>query len=90
MSNSGVTVGGATVSGYMPSANQIVVFLSASQLATVGKIPVVVTNPPPGGGPSSPVNFVVTTGTPTGNFSVTVTANSGGLTHSTQISLIVQ
>jgi len=90
MSNSGVTVGGATVSGYMPSANQIVVFLSASQLATVGQIPVVVTNPPPGGGPSSPVNFVVTTGTPIGNFNITVTANSGGLTHSTQIFLIVQ
>ena len=90
MSNSGVTLGGATMSGYMPTANQIVVSLSASQLATVAQIPVVVTNPPPGGGPSSPVNFVVTTGTPTGNFNITVTATSGGLAHSTQMYLIVQ
>jgi hypothetical protein len=49
-----------------------------------------VTNPTPGGGASSGVNFNVVTGTPTGTFNITVTATSGALTHSTSFMLIVQ
>jgi hypothetical protein len=90
LSNSTVTLGGVAVSGYMPSSDQIVIYPSTSQLATVAQLPVVVTNPAPGGGPSSPMNFVVTTGTPTGNFSVTFTATSGPLTHSQNFTLVVQ
>jgi hypothetical protein len=90
MSSSTVTLGGVAASGYMPSPNQIVIFPSTSQLATVAQLPVVVTNPGPGGGPSKPMNLVVTTGTPTGNFNITITAASGGLTHSTQLNLYVQ
>ena len=36
------------------------------------------------------MNFVVTTGTPTGNFNVTITASSGGLTRTANLSLNVQ
>ena len=90
MGTATVTIGGVPATGYIQSSSQIVVFPSANQLGTVGQLPVVVTNPGPGGGPSSPINFVVTTGTPTGNFTVTYSASSGGLTHSQQFSLVVQ
>jgi Pro-kumamolisin, activation domain/Bacterial Ig-like domain (group 3) len=90
LANSTVTLGGVAASGYMPSSNQIVIYPSTNQLATVAQLPVVVTNPAPGGGPSSPVNFVVTTGTPTGSFSVTFTASSGPLTHSQTFTMVVQ
>jgi hypothetical protein len=68
----------------------MLIFPSTSQLATVGQLPVVVTNPTPGGGPSNAVNFVVTTGTPTGNFNITITATGGGLTRTTPLYLYVQ
>jgi subtilase family serine protease len=90
MNTSTVTLGGVQQSGIIPSANQITIYPSASQLAATGQLPVVVTNPAPGGGPSSPVNLVVTTGTPTGTFTVTVTATSGALTHTTTFTLTVQ
>jgi Pro-kumamolisin, activation domain/Bacterial Ig-like domain (group 3) len=90
MTNSAVTLGGVPVTAYANSATQIAFAPSTSQLATVAQLPVVVTNPAPGGGPSNAVNFVVTTGTPTGNFSITFTASSGGLTHSQTFQLVVQ
>jgi hypothetical protein len=67
----------------------LTVSLSAADLATTGSYPVVVTNPTPGGGASSAVDFNVVTGTPTGGFTVTVTASSGSLTHSTNFTLNV-
>lgn len=90
MNTSTITLGGVAPSGYIQSATQIVITPSTSQLATVAQLPVVVTNPGPGGGPSNSANFVVTTGTPTGNSTITVTGTAGGLTHSVQLSLIVQ
>jgi len=90
MGGATITLGGVQASGTIPSASQIIVYPTSNQLATIAQLPVVVTNPPPGGGPSNAVNFVVTTGTPTGSFPITVTATSGGLTHSTQLYLTVQ
>jgi len=89
MSTATVTLGGSVCGAYM-SSTQMLCSPSTSQLATVAQLPVVVTNPGPGGGPSNAVNFVVTTGTPTGNFNITVTASGGGLTHSTTLYLYVQ
>jgi uncharacterized repeat protein (TIGR03803 family) len=42
------------------SASQLTISLTSADLTTVGIYPVVVTNPAPGGGASSPVNFTVT------------------------------
>ena len=64
--------------------------LSTSDVATTGTFPIVVTNPAPGGGSSSPMNFTVTTGTPAGNFQIGVTGTSGNLTHTTSLTLTVQ
>lgn len=89
MSTSTLTLGGVVAGGYL-SSTQMFISPSTSQLATVAQLPVVVTNPTPGGGPSNAVNFVVTTGTPTGNFNITITATSGGLTRTTPLYLYVQ
>lgn len=91
VSSSTATYNGAahTVT-YGGSSTQISIALTASDLAATGNFPVVVTNPSPGGGVSSPVNFNVVTGTPTGSFNVTVTASSGSLTHNTTFTLTVQ
>jgi hypothetical protein len=75
---------------YLPGKLPVVISLSANDLANTGTYPVMITNPAPGGGASSPVDFSVVTGTPTGTFNVTVTASSGSLTHSASFSLIVQ
>jgi len=90
MDTSTVTLGGATMGVNYLGTSEIVVSPSSTQLATVGQLPLVVTNPPPGGGASNAVNFVVTTGTPTGSYNITVTAVAGGLTHSTWVNLTVQ
>jgi hypothetical protein len=89
MSTSTMTLGSAATGWYV-SSNQMAFSPSANQLTTVAQLPVVVTNPGPGGGPSNAVNFGVTTGTPTGNFNVTITATSGGLTRTTTLYLYVQ
>jgi len=89
MSTSTVTLGGSVCGAYM-SSTQILCSPSTNQLSTVAQLPVVVTNPTPGGRPSNSVNFVVTTGTPTGVFNITISAASGGLTHSTPFYLSVQ
>lgn len=90
MNTSTVTMGGAQAFGNIQSSTQIVIYPSTDQLATVANLPVIVKNPAPGGGPSAPVNFVVTTGTPTGFFPITVNASSGPLAHSTVLYLYVQ
>jgi len=89
MSTSTLTLGGVAAGGYV-SSTQMLVYPSSSQLATAGQLPVVVTNPTPGGGPSNAVNFDVTTGTPTGNFNIAITATGGGLTRTAPLYLTVQ
>jgi hypothetical protein len=90
MNSSTITFGGAPASGYIPSATQIVIYPSAGQLSALGQVPVVVTNPGPGGGASKSANFSILTGTPTGSFTVTVTASSGAITHNETFTLQVQ
>ena len=90
MSGSAVTYNGVAHGSTFLGSSQLSIPLAANDLATTGTYPVVVTNPAPGGGASSPVNFNVVTGTPTGTFNVTVTASSGSLTHSANFSLVVQ
>ncbi len=89
MSTSTLTLGGVVEGSYM-SPTQMSINPTTSQLATLAQLPVVVTNPGPGGGPSNAVNFAVTTGTPTGNFTITVTASGAGFTHNTTLYLQVQ
>ena len=90
MSASTVTLNGAAHASSFVSASQLSVPLSTNDMATTGAFPVVVTNPAPGGGSSSSVNFSVVTGTPTGAFNITVAASSGSLTHNTTFALVVQ
>jgi hypothetical protein len=89
ISASKVTLNGVGHTSILSSANQISVPLSASDQASLGTFPVVVSNPAPGGGSSGSVNFSVESGTPTGTFPITVTASSGTLTHSTTFTLVV-
>jgi Pro-kumamolisin, activation domain/Bacterial Ig-like domain (group 3) len=88
--SSAVTYNGTARTATFVNGSQLSISLSANDLASAGTYLVVVTNPSPGGGSSSPANFDVVTGTPTGTTTVTVTASSGALTHSTSFSLIVQ
>ena len=59
VSTSTVTYNGAPHSASFVSATQLTITLSTSDQATAGTCAVVVTNPAPGGGASSPVNFMV-------------------------------
>lgn len=90
ISSSSVTLNGAAHAANYLGATQLILSLSSADVATLGSYPVVVTNPAPGGGASNAVNFGVVSGTPTGTFSVTVTASSGALTHSQTFQLTVQ
>jgi len=87
---SAVTYGGIQRPSVTNNSNQIGLELSASDVATLGKVPVVVTNPTPGGGASNSMDFNVTTGTPTGFFPITVTATSGSVSHTATFYLTVQ
>jgi Bacterial Ig-like domain (group 3) len=88
--SSTVTYNGVSqIVGYL-GETQILMALSTTDVANTGTCAVVVNNPAPGGGASSPANLTVVTGTPTGTFPVTVTASSGSLTHSITFSLVVQ
>jgi len=88
MSTSVLTVGG-TPGGWYSSSTQMQFSPSSDQVAATGQIPVVVTNPGPGGGASNSINFVVTTGTPLGSFNLTITATGGGFTRTTPLYLDV-
>jgi hypothetical protein len=90
ISSSTVTVGGTERPAILSSATQLSVPIFSNDLATTATLPVIVTNPGPGGGASTPVNFSVVTGTPTGTFQITVTATSGSLTHNFGFTLVVQ
>lgn len=94
ISGSSVTYNGTAHTASVASGSQLTISLTASDLLTTGQFPVVVTNPSPGGGASSAMNFNVVTGTPTGTFPVTVTATSGvapnQTTHTATFNLVVQ
>ncbi len=54
-----VTYGGAAHAATFVNSTQLTLSLSTSDQATAGTYPIVVTNPTPGGGASSPVNFTI-------------------------------
>jgi hypothetical protein len=87
---SAVTYNGVAHTASFVSTAQLSVALTANDLTATGTYPVVVTNPSPGGGASGSVDFDVVTGTPSGNFTVTVGASSGSLAHNTTFTLAVQ
>ena len=60
------------------SASQLTISLTSTDLATVGIYPVVVTNPAPGGGASSPANFTVTSSSSTNSEWAWVSGSSTG------------
>jgi uncharacterized protein (TIGR03437 family) len=59
MATSTVTFNGVLHSPSLVNSGQLTINLSAADLATVGTFPVIVNNPPPGGGNSQSVNFTV-------------------------------
>jgi hypothetical protein len=90
ISSSSVTYNGVGRVATYAGPTQLSIPLTSSDIATLGQYPVVVSNLPPGGGTSGAMNFKVVTGTPTGAFTVTVTATSGPLTHTSTFPLVVQ
>lgn len=54
-----VTFGSVAPGTFYINSTQLTVTLTSADLATLGSYPVVVTSPPPGGGPSNSVSFVV-------------------------------
>jgi hypothetical protein len=79
VSTSTVTYNGVAHAATYVSSAQLKITLSASNLATSGTYPVVVTNPAPGGGASTPMNFTVGNAVPaiTSISPATVTAGAG-------------
>lgn len=59
IASSSVTFNGASHPASFVNSSQLNITLTASDLGTAGSFPVVVTNPPPGGGRSNSVNFNV-------------------------------
>jgi len=57
--SSSVKFNGVAHQASFVSGSQLTMLLSGSDLATIGTFPIVVTNPPPGGGKSNAVNFTV-------------------------------
>jgi hypothetical protein len=90
MSSSNVSFNGSTRQTNFISASQLYVELYPPDLVSTGTLPVLVTNPSPGGGSSKTVDFNVVTGTPTGFFPLTVTATGGSFTHTASFTLYVQ
>jgi len=60
ISTSTATFNGVAHTAAYVSSTQLTIMLTASDQATAGSYPVVVTNPSPGGGPSNAVDFTVT------------------------------
>jgi hypothetical protein len=89
-SSSSVTFNGTLRNSSLQSPTQLQIPIIASDVATKGQYPVVVTNPSPGGGSSAPVTFGVVSGTPTGNFNFTMSATVGPITHNAILSIVVQ
>jgi O-glycosyl hydrolase len=65
LSTSTVTYNGVSHAATYVSSTELTISLSAGDQAAAGNFPVVVTNPAPGGGASSAVNFVVDNPAPT-------------------------
>jgi hypothetical protein len=90
ISTSVVSYAGTQHPATINNSSQIGLELSASDVATIGQFPVVVTNPTPGGGASNSTDLNVTSGTPTGFYTITVTAVSGTVSHTATFGLTVQ
>jgi len=88
--SSSVLFNGAARGDTYISQNQLSIQLGSSDLVSIGALPVQVSNSAPGGGQSPAVNLNVVSGTPTGNFAVTVTASGASFTHSITFTLTVQ
>ena len=89
ISDSTVTYNNVAHAATYTSASQLAISLTTADMAATGSFPLVVTNPTPGGGTSSAVNFNVVSGTPVGSFNVIVTGTSGSLTHTTNFTLTI-
>jgi hypothetical protein len=89
MSTSTLAYNGVAQAAVFVSPNQLTTSLTAIDLANTGDFSVVVTNPAPGGGTSSPEICDVVTGTP-GTFTVSVNAASGPFSQNTTFALAVQ
>src|SRR5262249_14996458 len=61
LASSTATYNGTAAQATFVSSSQLTLALTTGNLSTVGAFPIVVTNPPPGGGPSNAVNFIVAT-----------------------------
>jgi len=90
VSGTTVTYNNAAHTASYAGVSQLQISLTPQDMATTGSFPVVVTNPAPGGGASTPVDFNVVTGTPAGTSNVTVTGSSGPLTHTATFTLNIQ
>jgi N-acetylneuraminic acid mutarotase len=64
LSSSTVMFNGISHAATFVSTTQLTILLTSPDLSTAGTYPVVVTNPAPGGGASSPVSFTVTSAAP--------------------------
>jgi hypothetical protein len=79
VTNSTVSFGGAVKATTFVSATQLTATILATDIATPAVVPVIVTNPAPGGGPSNIVNFNVTSFTLTAsNATVSTTPSAAG------------
>jgi hypothetical protein len=77
VSTSTVTYNGVAHTATYVNSTQLTISLSASDLATAGIYPVVVTTPAPGGGASTPMNFTVGNAVPTITSIMPRTASAG-------------
>ena len=77
VSTSTVTYNGVAHTAKFVSATELTISLTASDQATAGLYPVVVSNPAPGGGTSKAVNFTVDNPVPTLSSLAPTSANAG-------------
>jgi hypothetical protein len=73
-----VSINGVTKATTFVSSSQITAAILASDIIAVGTLPVTVTNPAPGGGTSTAVNFAVTNPPPTLSSIVPTSMTAGG------------
>jgi len=75
ISTSTATFNGVAHTATFISSTQLTIMLTASDQATAGSYPVVVTNPAPGGGPSNAVDFTVTSASSALSVTTTILPN---------------
>jgi hypothetical protein len=78
LTSSTVRFNGTSRAAIFVSSTQLTIQLNSADLGTVGTYPVVVTNPAPGGGASAAVNFTVTNGQTTGQWTWMGGSNTAG------------